>query len=181
MRDCAQGELRDLLPDLVHDRLPPDDAARVRAHVSGCADCAAEVALLQELAIAFDAPVAVDVDAVAREVLRRTSVAPARGPAGVATERAPRRTTWRAGWLKAAVLMLAVGGASLVAVRQGLDGPRGGAVATAELAFAGGVSDLADDEVQELEVAIAALERQPLADAEPLGDAPQTDSDGRVP
>ena len=49
MRDCSNGEIRDLLPDLVHDGLDADTRARVSAHVGGCADCTAEVALLTRI------------------------------------------------------------------------------------------------------------------------------------
>ena len=47
MTDCPNAEIRDLLPDYVHDQLNATDFARVEQHVASCADCAEEVALLQ--------------------------------------------------------------------------------------------------------------------------------------
>src|SRR3989337_228199 len=47
MNDCVNGEMRDVLPELVNGTLPAADVARVQAHVRECADCAAEVELLR--------------------------------------------------------------------------------------------------------------------------------------
>src|SRR6185369_16427625 len=49
MNDCLNAEMRDLLPDLLHDRLAADVRAAVTAHVSACADCREELELLQQL------------------------------------------------------------------------------------------------------------------------------------
>lgn len=165
MRECPDGDLRDLLPDLVHDRLPPADADRLRAHVATCAACAEEMEFLLGLRRSFTAPVEVDVEAIAREVVRRTT--------GTAARRPGRGAIRAGGWLKAAALVLAVGGASWVVARPG--GTPLAPAAAVDLAFAGGVADLADEDLRQLEGAIAELERQPLADAEPIGETPQAD------
>ncbi len=47
MTDCSNAEIRDLLPDYVHNQLSVTDLARVEQHVVSCAECADEVALLQ--------------------------------------------------------------------------------------------------------------------------------------
>lgn len=47
MTDCSNAEIRDLLPDYVHDQLNVTDHARVQQHVVSCADCAEELELLQ--------------------------------------------------------------------------------------------------------------------------------------
>ncbi|MEO7363844.1 MAG: zf-HC2 domain-containing protein [Gemmatimonadaceae bacterium] len=47
MNDCSNAEIRDLLPDYVHDQLSVTDLARVQQHVVSCADCAEELELLQ--------------------------------------------------------------------------------------------------------------------------------------
>ncbi|MEP6833444.1 MAG: zf-HC2 domain-containing protein [Gemmatimonas sp.] len=47
MTDCSNAEIRDLLPDYVHDQLSVTDLARVEQHLVSCADCAEELALLQ--------------------------------------------------------------------------------------------------------------------------------------
>ncbi|MDQ3997535.1 MAG: zf-HC2 domain-containing protein, partial [Gemmatimonadota bacterium] len=49
MIDCPNGDIRDQLPDFVHDQLSPRARGVVSAHVAGCAACAAELSLLREL------------------------------------------------------------------------------------------------------------------------------------
>lgn len=58
MVDCPRTDIRDALPDLVHDQLEPIARARVEQHVSGCAECAAELGVLRSLrSSVFAAPV----------------------------------------------------------------------------------------------------------------------------
>lgn len=54
MLDCPDGEIRDLLPDLVHERLDAAERDRVKAHATGCADCTAEIALLARIRASAD-------------------------------------------------------------------------------------------------------------------------------
>lgn len=54
MRDCPDGEMRDLLPLLATSRLSHAVRARVEAHVAGCAACARELELLRAVGRAFD-------------------------------------------------------------------------------------------------------------------------------
>ena len=56
MRDCSNGEMRDRLPELMHNRLSGEALVVVRAHVADCADCRAELALLEQLRSAASAP-----------------------------------------------------------------------------------------------------------------------------
>ena len=60
MRDCDNSEVRDLLPELLHDRLGPAARAELKRHVDACADCQAELELLRRVVAAAPAP-AVDV------------------------------------------------------------------------------------------------------------------------
>ncbi len=46
MGDCANVKIRDLLPELLHDRVSAAQRVEVRAHVDQCADCRAELELL---------------------------------------------------------------------------------------------------------------------------------------
>jgi len=39
VNDCVNAEIRDQLPDLVHERLDASALAIVMAHVDGCIDC----------------------------------------------------------------------------------------------------------------------------------------------
>ncbi|HEY9429135.1 MAG TPA: zf-HC2 domain-containing protein, partial [Gemmatimonadaceae bacterium] len=68
MVDCPRDDIRDLLPDLVHDQLEPEARARVEQHLADCAACAAELELLRALrASAFDTS-RVDADRIAAAV-----------------------------------------------------------------------------------------------------------------
>lgn len=60
MSDCANVEMREALPELLHGRLDAYHAARVREHVAGCAECSAELELLERVRRAYMAPPAVD-------------------------------------------------------------------------------------------------------------------------
>jgi hypothetical protein len=64
MTDCANGEMRELLPDFVHDRLGAAEAARVQAHVSDCAECSAELELIRAVMASAPAAPAIDVAAI---------------------------------------------------------------------------------------------------------------------
>ena len=74
MNDCPNAEIRDQLPDLLHDRLSSSTRAGVMAHVATCADCRDELELLRGVheALAARAP-QVDVDAIVRALPRPSS------------------------------------------------------------------------------------------------------------
>src|SRR5258705_6102923 len=56
MRDCAKVDMRELLPDLLHDLLPAARRVEVESHVAGCADCRAELAILRRVLASAVAP-----------------------------------------------------------------------------------------------------------------------------
>ncbi len=101
MNDCPNANVRDLLPDLLHDRLDAAVRVSVEAHVAECADCATELALLARLRSATGTPT-VDVASIV---------------AALPAYRAQLRRSW-VGWRAAAAITLIVAGASAVAVRQ---------------------------------------------------------------
>jgi len=112
MTDCPNAEMRDRLPDLLHERLDAVARALVEAHVASCADCRAELTLLRETRVALTAGVrSVDVTAIARVVVERT-----RTPLGSA-----ELSSWRGGLLDwrvaASIAVLVVGGGSAWLVR----------------------------------------------------------------
>jgi hypothetical protein len=73
MSDCSRDDIRDLLPELLHDQLDPEERARAEQHLAECADCAAELRLLRSMrAAAFPTP-ALNVDRIAAAV--RESIA----------------------------------------------------------------------------------------------------------
>ena len=105
MTDCPNAEIRDQLPDLLHDRLDAEARAAVLAHVGDCIDCKAEMDLLSGLRGTMTYVVTVDVTRVSQGVIAQTrSVAagvPARGRAWA---------NWR---IAAAITVLAVGAGSV--------------------------------------------------------------------
>lgn len=155
MRDCADGELRDRLPDFVHGTLAAAEQVRVGAHVASCEDCAAEVGLLRAVREAFPAPV-VDVRRIVAGLPPATRQ-PARRPAYV-------ERPWR---LAAAATVLLVAGLSLAVVTGTFfaAGHR-----PAGLSFDGGPSGLSDQQVQSLLSEIDALDTKPNAEPDsPVG------------
>ena len=178
MSDCANVEMRELLPELVHDRLDAATHARVTAHLAACSECRAELELLQ----------------TARQALR--PILPVDKRAIVAALPHPRRDhvtrpvgTRRVWQIAAAITVIALGGLSLTTVRQ-LGGPdvalidsarNGGdtgaqpesvvAVVDTPVAAPGqagiadvGVTDLADEDLEALIGELDKLEAAPRVD-----------------
>jgi anti-sigma factor RsiW len=99
MIDCLNGEIRDRLPDFVHDQLNATARAAVAAHVAHCAACTAEVALLRELRGTLRQAPSVDVARIVAAL-----PAPLRG-----SRDGRRRFDWR---IAAAIAALVIGGGS---------------------------------------------------------------------
>jgi anti-sigma factor RsiW len=163
MTDCLNSEIRDQLPDFVHDQLTAAAHASVATHVAGCGACAAEVALLRELRRALSAAPAVDVGRI---------VAALPAPSRAVASGRPGRRTWRQlDWrIAAAVAALVVGGGSAVIlssrgrgpdvgtsriVEQVPEAPRVQEVAAADLSID---ADLGDASLVELEALLEELE-----------------------
>ena len=115
MSDCPNAEVRDLLPDLMHDRLDARTRARVVAHVDGCADCRSELELLRSLRGSLDrATPRVDVDRIVAALPTPASVRPSQ-----------HRRAWRVlnDWrIAAAVTFIVAGGTSVVVMHNVRDG-----------------------------------------------------------
>jgi anti-sigma factor RsiW len=103
MRDCANAKMRDLLPDLLHDRLPAAARAEVRAHVDACDACRVELELLVLVRAAIIAP-PLDSSRIA------ASIPPYR------TRSFWRRTVESTQLRAAAAILLVVGGGTLFAL-----------------------------------------------------------------
>ena len=73
MSECTNGELRDLLPELVNGRLDTESRERVEAHVASCMECADELALLRSLRPALTREPVIDTQRIANAVLARTA------------------------------------------------------------------------------------------------------------
>lgn len=124
MNDCPNADIRDLLPDLVHGRLDAGTRATVEAHMAGCADCRAELALLRDLRASLRRTPRLDLAAIA---------------AALPAYRAPIRRSW-VGWRTAAAITMLVAGGSSVALLQRNVAPRVDTVSVAP-APASSVSD----------------------------------------
>lgn len=115
MSDCPNAEIRDLLPELLHDRLDAPTRAQVLAHVNGCADCRSELELLRSMRGSLHRGTPrVDVNRIVAAL-----PAPARP--------AQRRRAWRVlnDWrIAAAVTFLVAGGTSMVVLHNARDGGR---------------------------------------------------------
>lgn len=107
MRDCTNVEMRELLPELMHDRLPADAHARLSAHLATCAECQAELELLRRVRAAVPAP-RVDVAGIASRL-------PAYRSRGVFGH--PLR------WAIAAGLVAVAGGSALLMRRAPVERP----------------------------------------------------------
>jgi anti-sigma factor RsiW len=117
MTDCPNGQVRDLLPDLLHDRLAPDVRRDVEVHLGRCIDCQEELALLRTMRSSLRRAPSVDVATIA---------------AAIPPYRPAARRAW-AGWrVAAAITILAAGGASVAVLQRGDDpGLTGGRIAAA--------------------------------------------------
>jgi anti-sigma factor RsiW len=104
MTECHNAEIRDQLPDFVHDQLDAAARAAVAAHVSRCAACASELALLRQIRQALHVAPAVDIARIVATLPAPSAVRQARSDRGVW-----RRFDWR---VAAAILALVVGGGS---------------------------------------------------------------------
>lgn len=157
MTDCPNGDVRDLLPDLLHGRLTPEVRREVEAHISECGDCRAELALLGGM----------------RSTLRRTPAVDVAGiAAAVPAYRAPARRSW-GGWRAAAAVLLVAGGTSVAVLeshRAESTTPavvRAAAQAPRELALGGAaVSDLDDSELSALLANLKTLDAVPSTDVD---------------
>lgn len=119
MTECLNEEMRDLLPLMAHGSLAAAEADRVRAHVAGCSECAAELAVLETSRLVLQAGATrVNVAAIALAVNRSAGGAtpvlrverggdkPVAAAAAVAA--VARRSVWRSRQLLAAAASLLI-------------------------------------------------------------------------
>lgn len=137
MTDCSNAEIRDLLPDYVHDQLSVTDLARVDQHLVSCAECTEELALLQTVFDARPREGAIDIAAIVASLPKPGQGAtPERAAAEVPGVRsitsAPSVVRKTGGWRNwravAAVAVVAVGTLSVAVIRDGVFGTKTPAV-----------------------------------------------------
>lgn len=180
MNDCVNGDIRDVLPELVSGTLPAADLARVQDHIRACADCAEEVELLRTARSALRFAPAMNTTRIAAGVQASTAqrLAARRSPARVArmagvslivvlgalglwaSRDTPADTPREAS--PVAVLPPADGAKALAApgVAVAVKDPRS-AQAPAQLALGGDMSQLEDDELLSLMAELPGLEAIP--------------------
>jgi hypothetical protein len=117
MNDCPNAEIRDQLPDLLHDRLDVSLRAAVMAHVDACVDCRAELELLRGVrGLLVARTPRVDINYVVNALPK-----PSAATHALPSRLTPRRRVWSDWRIAAAVTVLAVGGGSFALLRQGVN------------------------------------------------------------
>lgn len=113
MNDCSNAEIRDRLPDLLHDHLDASARAVVIAHVAECVDCRDELELLRSLQKTLNARTPrVDIAYVVNALPKP----PARRPVAQSLPVSRRRwSDWR---IAAGVTVLIAGGSSVALLRR---------------------------------------------------------------
>ena len=174
MSECKNLEVRDLLPALARGELKGSERVAVEEHLATCAACRAELELVRDLATALRNGPAIDTARIAQAVVR-TAHERREAPISLDAVRR-RRVAPRRVWLAAASLIAVAGAGALAVVatrdevRQGptpevarsdtpavVQPPRSEpprveprpATGT-ELVMGGGVSDLADADLESL-------------------------------
>jgi anti-sigma factor RsiW len=174
MSECKNLEVRDLLPALVRCELKSSERAAVEDHLAVCADCRAELAVVGDLASVLRSTPAIDTARIAQAVVR---AARERRAAPISLDAARRRRAMpRRAWLAAASLIAVAGAGALAVVASRNEvrqepaaevarndtpavvqparsepvrvGPR--PASGTELVMGGGVSDLADADLESL-------------------------------
>lgn len=107
MFDCANVEMRELLPDLAAGTLDAASRARVEQHVVSCAECASELETLRLVRSAYASAPSVDVRRIVAALPKTTTPAPRVVPDGKPIK---RWVDWR---VAAALTTITVGGLSL--------------------------------------------------------------------
>ena len=190
MNDCVNGDIRDVLPELVNGTLPAGDVARVQQHVNACADCAAEVELLRTARAAMRLAPVMDTTRIAAAVQASTAQR-------LAARRAPAARVARIASLSLVAVIGALGiwslrdsapaapAASEAPATVALTAPESPrpveqarpaeappARGPVQLALGGDMSQLGDDDLLALLSEVSALEAMPGEEPAPLAIEP---------
>lgn len=117
MTDCPRGdEMRDVLPDLLNERLDAVERAEVERHVASCPACAAELAMLRSMRSALAAAPRVDAARIAAAVHASRSAAASAPNVRPLAARRPASDVRRIAWRIAAAFVVAALGVGTWAV-----------------------------------------------------------------
>jgi anti-sigma factor RsiW len=185
MSDCTNLEIRDLLPDLMHGALSGQALVAVEQHLATCASCRAELALLKQARQSLGATPPVNTARIAGAVIR------AGAHRHVPSMSPPSRRAWL---LAASVAALAASAALVTLVRMPGDPdlpavvihvqpdtlapdtsapaervrPTPRVPAVTELVVGGGVSELAEADLESLLRVLEGLDGQIDIEPAPL-------------
>lgn len=167
MSDCPNVEIRELLPDYLSGTLASHRRVEVEGHVAGCQDCQDELTVLRLVREAYAEAPAVNVAAIVGALPL---------PSIKAVVKPARRRSWvreHAMQIAAVVSFVALGGVSVSLAGSFLDrstsvspdtiiamAPGEGPV----ISFAGGVSDLVDEDLEALLSALESMEAVPVTE-----------------
>jgi len=111
VNDCRNAEIRDQLPDLLHDRLSAGARAAVLAHVDECAECRDELELIRAIhRVVMSSTPRID-------VARIVSALPKPG-AGLVVPIRPSRSRWADWRIAATITVIAIGGTSVALLER---------------------------------------------------------------
>jgi anti-sigma factor RsiW len=162
MSDCLNVEIRELLPEYLGGTLSASRRAEVDAHVASCAECGDELAVLRLVREAYAEAPAINVMAIVAALPRKSARTAVR--------------SWRrsqAFQIAAAVSFIALGGISLAVARSFFNGNPSAVTPdtlvamnaeTPAISFAGGVSDLGDEDLEALLSALEEIEALPVTE-----------------
>jgi hypothetical protein len=115
MFDCANVEMRELLPELAAGTLDAATRARVEAHLLSCSECASEHETIRLVRASFSGASVIDT----RRIVAALPKPAARAVRPVTRQRATGWMDWRAA---AALTMITIGGLSVAITQRGRDG-----------------------------------------------------------
>ena len=165
MTECTNGEMRDLLPELVSGRLSAEMQLAVEAHVAECEECAEELTLLRALRPALMRGPVVDAQRIAAAVRAQVPASARSGSSGASARwSTPRRLAI------AAAALMAVSAAGYVVATRGRSAPQ---QQVANVDVLDNLSDLSDDDVRTLTASLdgmsAVPDAEPASGIDPLG------------
>lgn len=179
MRNWTRDELQDCLPDLLHGRLPADEAAEVARAVAADPELTAELALLRSVRGAYrSAASSIDVSRIVSALPAPPAVPVSLLVDDLAARRAvnTRRPLISLRFARAAAVLVVVGGGTMITVwngRRTADIPGVTPVSAESLVVAGqamqlgfgtSTDDLSTEQLRALEADIQSLDGTPSAD-----------------
>ena len=157
MNDCANAEMRDLLPGLMHGMLSIEQRQMVEAHLSDCSECRAELVLLHQVQAASMVAPRIDTGMIVNALPRPAVGRPAPGFRGWAVRAA------------AATVLIAVAGIVAVVGTRGRPATgvpvlSSGDVSAGALVPGEALADLSEGELRSLLAALEDFDGLPAAE-----------------